>query len=108
RPAQRTGSLPCYRTDVDNHAVLPLQHLRQDVVDAVKGAVQVGPDELLPALRRELADLPLLDVQAGVVHQDVNTSAAARGVLDEATDLLGFAHVGRVVGQPVAARQNIK
>ena len=46
--ADRPGPLARHRADVDDDPVLAFEHLRQDGVDAIKRAVQVGVDQKVP------------------------------------------------------------
>ena len=60
-----------HRGGVDHHAVLLRAHERQRDRDAVQRLRQVAVHQLVDALRRQLVPVPIDDVHAGVVHQDV-------------------------------------
>src|SRR5207249_4717359 len=100
--AEATGPLAGDGVDVDDQSAAALDHPRQDGVDAVKGAVQVGPNDALPALGVQFAQTALLDVHPRVVHQDVETAETFDDLPDERLHLHRIGNVGRGVNQALA------
>ena len=104
RPPRRAGSpaCPATRHHVHDHAVLALEHLRQHRLRAVERAVEVRADHHVPRLRRQFAQRAVLEVRAGVVHQDID---AAERLRSRSRSAPGTAPALRHVGRDGAKRR---
>ena len=95
RPAERAGPQARDRADLDDEAVLPRPHPREDGPHEVVGACQVRPDHQVPVLRREDREGTVADVRARVADQDVD---GAEGGLHAPGHLRHGLDVGDVAG----------
>ncbi len=105
RPRQQAGGggtvrrveghrqMPCDRGDIHDVAGSTLEHLGQHVPRELHRRHQVGLDQLVHAFGRMRRERPR-DLDAGVVHQDVDAPEFGAAVVDEAGALRRVGEIG--------------
>src|SRR5262249_47444266 len=103
--AQGTGSFAGYGADVNDDPVVLLQHRRQNSMNAVISAVEIGPHQQLPIFRRQLPKRAASDVEAGVVDQDVNGTELFFHATDKSFNLFHMSEIGRMEEEVTALKR---
>src|SRR4051794_1481196 len=81
--------------DVDDGAVLLLAHRRQHRAQAIEHAVEVDLNQLVPALQFHVLPAALGDIDAGIVHQQVDPAVLRDDLIGGLLGRSGDRHVQR-------------
>jgi class 3 adenylate cyclase len=105
RPGQQAHEAAGPRGGVDEHAVLLLPHHRQRRGSHIERAGQIGVEDRVNALRRELGPMALAQIVAGVVDHDVEPAELIADRRRNRIDPPGVGHVGNLhPGGPAGRR----
>src|SRR6267142_4788104 len=92
----------CDRRDIHDSSVVALDHMRQDRLGEIPGAVQIQRDVVEPALIVHLEDRAMVrDVAAArVIHEDVDTAERAHRGVDHRDRVSLVGHIGALMKAP--------